>query len=98
MERRNPIYTQERECQDCHKCIRECPVKAIRVHDGQAHVVAERCIACGTCIRECPQGAKVYRNDVAEAARLLTENRRVVVSVAPSYAGLYETWQQKRLP
>jgi PAS domain-containing protein len=73
-------------------------VKAIRVHDGQAQVVAERCIACGTCIRECPQKAKAYRNDVAEAARLLAESRRVVASVAPSYAGLFEPWQRKRLP
>ena len=36
MERLNPIYTEKRECQDCHKCIRECPVKAIRVQDGYA--------------------------------------------------------------
>jgi ferredoxin len=73
-------------------------VKAIRVHDGQAQVVAERCIACGTCIRECPQKAKAYRNDVAEAVRLLAERRRVVASVAPSYAGIYEPWERKRLP
>ena len=33
MERPNPIYTKERECQDCHKCIRECPVKAIFTED-----------------------------------------------------------------
>jgi PAS domain-containing protein len=73
-------------------------VKAIRVHDGQAQVVAERCIACGTCIRECPQKAKAYRNDVAEAVRLLAESRCVVASIAPSYAGIYEPWERKRLP
>jgi len=73
-------------------------VKAIRVHDGQAQVVAERCIACGTCIRECPQKAKAYRNDVAEGVRLLGEKRRVVASIAPSYAGIYEPWERKRLP
>lgn len=92
------VFTRKARCRDCHRCLRACPVKAIRVHEGQAQVVAERCIACGTCIRECPQGAKAYRNDVAEAVRLVAEGRRVVVSVAPSYAGLFEPWQQKRLP
>jgi len=29
MQRLNAIYTEKREFQDCHKCIRECPVKAI---------------------------------------------------------------------
>jgi len=92
------VFTRKARCRDCHRCLRACPVKAIRVHDGQAQVVAERCIACGTCIRECPQKAKAYRNDVAEAARLLAENRRVVASIAPSYVGIFEPWERKRLP
>jgi len=92
------VFTRKARCRDCHRCLRACPVKAIRVHDGQAQVVPELCIACGTCIRECPQKAKAYRNDVAEAARLVAESRKVVVSVAPSYAGLFEPWQCKRLP
>jgi len=33
-----------------------------------------------------------------EATRLVTEARRVVASVAPSYAGVFEPWEQKRLP
>jgi iron only hydrogenase large subunit-like protein/uncharacterized Fe-S cluster-containing protein len=92
------VFTRKARCRDCHRCLRACPVKAIRVHDGQAQVVSDRCIACGTCIRECPQKAKAYRNDVAEAVRMLGEKRRVVASVAPSYAGVYEPWERKRLP
>ena len=34
MKQFDSIYTKKRECQDCHKCIRECPVKAIRVQDA----------------------------------------------------------------
>jgi iron only hydrogenase large subunit-like protein/uncharacterized Fe-S cluster-containing protein len=92
------VFTRKARCRDCHRCLRACPVKAIRVHDGQAQVVAERCIACGTCIRECPQKAKAYRNDVSEVMVLLAENRRVVASIAPSYAGVFEPWERKRLP
>jgi len=32
----NPIYTEKRECQDCYKCVRNCPVKAIKVEGGYA--------------------------------------------------------------
>ena len=36
-----PVYTIEAECQDCYKCVRHCPVKAIQVKDGHAAVVAD---------------------------------------------------------
>ena len=45
-----PVYTIEAECQDCYKCVRHCPVKAIRVRDGHAAVIPERCVACGKCV------------------------------------------------
>jgi iron only hydrogenase large subunit-like protein/uncharacterized Fe-S cluster-containing protein len=92
------VFTRKARCRDCHRCVRACPVKAIRVMDGQAQVVAERCIGCGTCIRECPQHAKAYRNDVTDAAALVADSAFVVASVAPSYAAIYEPWQRKRLP
>ena len=79
------IYTERRECQDCHKCIRECPVKAIRVQDGYARIVPELCILCGNCILACPSSAKQVRDDLAAAKALLAGGRRVAVSLAPSF-------------
>ena len=64
------IYTVRRECQDCHKCIRECPVKAIRVQDGYARVVSEMCVLCGNCIVACPSNAKQVRNDLPRVKEL----------------------------
>ena len=32
------------KCKDCYKCLRECPVKAIKVIDHQAKIIKERCI------------------------------------------------------
>ncbi len=92
------IFTNKARCRDCYRCVRVCPVKAIRMHDGQAHVDTERCIACGTCVRECPQGAKSIRNDVQRAVRLLASGEPVACSVAPSFAAAFEPWQQRRLP
>ncbi len=89
MERLNPIYTEKRECQDCHKCIRECPVKAIRVQDGYARVVPELCIMCGNCVLACPSNAKRVRDDLPEARKLLASGRKVIASLAPSFVAQF---------
>jgi iron only hydrogenase large subunit-like protein len=83
------IYTLRRECQDCHKCIRECPVKAIRVQDGYARVVAEMCVLCGNCILACPSNAKQVRNDLPRVKELFANGRKVVVSLAPSFVAQF---------
>lgn len=83
------IYTERRECQDCHKCIRECPVKAIRVQDGYARVVPEMCIQCGNCILACPSNAKQVRNDLPLVKELIASGRKVVISLAPSFVAQF---------
>ncbi len=85
MNRLSPIYTEQTECQDCYKCVRECIPKAIRVEDGHAQVVPDRCVLCGHCVAVCPVGAKRVRNDLPRAQALLTRARRVYVSLAPSF-------------
>ena len=52
------------ECQGCYRCIRECPVKAIRVERGQAAVIPELCVACGLCVEACPVQAIKPRLDL----------------------------------
>ena len=81
----NPIYTEKRECQDCYKCVRNCPVKAIKVEGGYASVVPELCILCGHCVEVCPNGAKKVRDDLSQAKQLLAMKNRVLVSLAPSF-------------
>jgi iron only hydrogenase large subunit-like protein len=81
----NPIFTEKRECQDCYKCVRNCPVKAIKVESGYASVITELCILCGQCVEVCPNGAKHVRDDLPQARRLLTLKPRVMVSLAPSF-------------
>lgn len=83
------ITTGKRECQDCHKCIRECPVKAIRVQDTCALVVPELCILCGNCILACPSKAKQACDDMPTARALLKSGRMVIASLAPSFASQY---------
>src|ERR1039457_7266586 len=81
----NPIYTEKRECQDCYKCVRNCPVKAIKVEGGYASVVPELCILCGHCVEVCPNGAKKVRDDLSRAKQMLAMKKQVLVSLAPSF-------------
>lgn len=72
-------------CKNCHKCIRECPVKSIQFTDQQANILPEECILCGRCVVACPQNAKDVRRDVAAVKAAIQAGRRVVASVAPSF-------------
>ena len=92
------VFTNKARCRDCYRCVRVCPVKAIRMHEGQANVVRQLCISCGTCVRECPQGAKSYRRDLDRARELLASGGRVAASVAPSFVAVFPPSQQRRLP
>ena len=85
MEKLSPVYTLNNECQDCYKCVRRCPVKAIRIQDGHACVIGQRCIACGKCVVPCPSGAKRVRNDVARVKEMINSGKKVYVSLAPSW-------------
>ena len=58
------VSTNPARCRDCYRCVRVCPVKAVRVASGQAEVVPELCIECASCVRACPQKAKVVRDDL----------------------------------
>ena len=79
-----PVYTLINECHDCYKCVRECPVKAIKIKNGNASVIKERCIACGHCVTVCPANAKRVRNDIEKVKTLLLAQKQVYVSLAPS--------------
>ena len=92
------IYTVTAHCQDCYRCVRACPVKAIQVTGGQAFVKDSLCIKCGTCVRECPQGAKTIRGSLERVRQLLAENNCVVASVAPSFPAVFTGWRAGRLP
>ena len=85
-----PIYTLKQECHDCYKCIRECFVKAIKIENGSASVLSDKCIACGRCVTACPSGAKRVRNDIDKVKTLITAKKKIYVSLAPTWAGVFE--------
>ena len=90
MDKIYPVYTLINECHDCYKCVRECSVKAIRIKDGHASVMDDKCIACGHCVEACPSNAKRIRYDINKAAALIKSGRKVIVSLAPSWRGVFD--------
>ena len=48
------VTTIPDRCRVCYTCVRECPAKAIKLVNGQAEVMHERCIGCGNCVRTPP--------------------------------------------
>ena len=91
------IHTEKAQCQDCYKCVRHCPVKAIKVENDVASVISSRCILCGTCVGICPVGAKKVRDDLGRARNLLRLKSRVLVSLAPSWASEFPDLNANRM-
>ena len=83
------ITTQKVNCQDCHRCVRSCPVKAIGIEGGHAGVVLDKCVLCGECVVECPQNAKRVENQLDLVKQTLSEGKKVAFSVAPSFVAAF---------
>ena len=86
----NCLTLKKSNCQNCYKCIRNCPVKAIRFSGNQAHIIGNECILCGHCFVVCPQNAKEIVDGTEKARVLLQSGDPVVVSLAPSFVANYE--------
>ena len=92
-----PIHTEPTQCQDCYKCIRHCPVKAIRVENNHAKIIPEFCVYCGQCVIDCPPHAKQTREDGQWARHLLTTKKQVYVSLAPSFVSEFSDYTPQQL-
>lgn len=97
MNNQYPVYTLINECHDCYRCVRECPVKAIRVENGHASVIPEKCIACGNCVKTCPSNAKRVRTDIDQVKNLIRAKKDVYVSLAPSWRAVFEVSAMKMI-
>ena len=84
------LTLKKSNCKNCYKCIRHCPVKAIRFSGNQAHIIGNECILCGHCFVVCPQNAKEIASEVEKVKVLIHSGEPVYVSLAPSFVANYE--------
>lgn len=98
------ITTIDAKCKDCYKCLRTCPVKAIRMergalpHELHARVCEERCIFDGSCVMVCPQNAKKVASDLGSLRPLLGKGERVAASLAPSFPSAFPDVDPRVVP
>ena len=86
----NCLTLKKSNCKNCYKCIRYCPVKAIRFSGNQAHIIGNECILCGQCFVVCPQNAKEIVDETEKVKVLLQTGDPVIVSLAPSFIANYD--------
>ncbi len=83
------LALKKSNCKNCYKCIRHCPVKAIRFSGNQAHIINDECILCGHCFVVCPQNAKEIISEIEKVKVMLQSEEKIVVSLAPSFVANY---------
>ena len=83
------IFTVREKCKRCYACVRNCPVKAIRVKEGIAGVMEERCVACGACISICAVGAKQARSDIGVVRQLLGQYTSVIAVLSSAFPAAF---------
>ncbi len=86
----NCLTLKKSNCKNCYKCIRNCPVKAIRFSGNQAHITGNECILCGQCFVVCPQNAKQIVDETEKVQMFLKNKEQVIVSLAPSFVANYD--------
>ncbi len=80
------VCLEEGDCKGCTTCMRYCPTQAIRVQNGKAKIIREKCIDCGECVRRCPYHAKRV---VSDNFFMLRSFKHKVALVAPAFCGQF---------
>jgi len=89
------INFSKANCKNCYKCLRSCPVKAIKFENQQAKIDEERCIECGHCLTICPQNAREIKSDLDNVKEAINSGKKVIASLAPSFTGFFDVQPRK---
>lgn len=85
--RYHSVRLDKTRCKGCTNCLMHCPTEAIRVRNGRAHIIDEKCIDCGECIRICDYHAKVAVTDALDSIK----NFKYSIALpAPSLCGQFK--------
>jgi len=80
------------KCDGRRRCLRACPTQAVRIRNGKAVILEEKCIDCGECITACPNEAIVALTDP------FGERSRFKYTVAIPSPALYAQFGRSILP
>lgn len=84
------IKTVKERCRKCYACVRNCPVKAIKVKSHYAEVIHSRCIGCGKCIAVCTQKAKIISDSSEDTQRFLATSKKCIAVLGCSFPAFFQ--------
>lgn len=85
--KKHSVLLKEELCEGCTNCVKNCPTKAIRVHNGKAKIRDELCIDCAECIRVCAYHAK---HSLTAAMSDVADYKYPIVLIPPSFYGQFK--------
>ena len=86
------IFVDPDKCVGHMHCMRSCPTASIRVRNGKAKMINDRCIDCGECINACDVKAIIPRTDS------FTDFSRFKYIIAIPSPSLYAQFPREILP
>lgn len=85
------------KCNNCHKCLRACPSKAISVLEDHGEIIDDKCISCGKCHIVCQKQALHIKSKVNKVKDAIQNNKKVIASISPSFAGAFEMKEETQI-
>lgn len=84
------IEFDKEKCDNCFKCLRICPVKAISFNMDQREILEDLCIKCGLCQSQCEHHALTICNPIDQVKSYTKDAGMTAVSIAPSFVGSFK--------
>lgn len=84
------INFMKEKCNNCNRCLRICPSKAITILEDRAEIVADLCISCGKCQIACETGAVHIKDNISQVRKAIQSGKRVIASIAPSFPAAFD--------
>ncbi len=91
------LSVAEGQCSECYSCVRVCPVKAIKMAEGQVEIIDERCIYCGRCYLACPKKSMLLGDGLQRTIDFLSSGRKTVAVLAPEYPASFYPMSEAQL-
>lgn len=83
------ISFETEKCDDCYKCLRSCPSKAIIIKEKEHDIDDNLCIKCGMCQEVCPQNALTIKSELTKVQNAINNGKTIVASIAPAFVGAF---------
>ncbi|NMB01888.1 MAG: 4Fe-4S dicluster domain-containing protein [Firmicutes bacterium] len=85
--KKHSVLLKEELCEGCTNCVKNCPTRAIRIHNGKARIIDELCIDCAECIRICAYHAK---HSLTASLADVPNYKYPIALIPPSFYGQFK--------